>query len=180
MIQRKGAALSAIAPTGLVYSLNDADSQNTRQDGESRAEVFALINSDGIVKASRDYQPTTPDVITIYKADLSDDVAVAMAELAEAMPKEYTTPCRENPAAWDAPRITRAAGPRYLSVVEQVRDACEACLDCYVFVHCMKVANANRRQDPPAIEGILAGELHDNTSSGALVRSSMEELKWTA
>lgn len=180
MIHRKGAALSATAPTGLVYSLNDADSQNTRQDGESRADVFALLNADGVVKASRDYQPTTPDVIPIFKANLSDGVSLALAELAEAIPEEYITPCRENPEAWDAPRITRAAGARYLSVVEQVRAACDACLDCYVFVHCMKVANANREQETPAIEGVLAGELHDATNSGVLVRTAMEELKWTA
>jgi hypothetical protein len=142
-------------------------------------EVMALINMYGAVGASR-VKSTVPGVIRALSA-LPSDLADAMSDLHRAIPRDYQTPCSKDPEAWDAVPITHAGGREFNALVFQLQISADACLDCKVFLLCRKVGEANRAIEKPPIVGIIAGELHDESSSGAILRSAMEDdLKWTA
>lgn len=141
-------------------------------------EVKRLVDMYGAVGATR-VVPIIPDVIRAISA-VPADVASAMAELHRAKPRDYETPCSQDPEAWDTVPITHAGGREFQAVVFQMWSSADACLGCEVFLFCRKVGDANRAHEKPPILGVIAGELHDDSSSGAILRSAMEDLKWTA
>jgi hypothetical protein len=104
-----------------------------------------------------------------HREATSTQAQKARDDLSRAGPENYVRPCEMAPSLWDG--VTK--DDTYESALARASEAADRCLDCRVYVPCLRLAEAVKEERRPSVVGVLAGHLIDDSVTGIAVAEAL-------